>query len=91
MRPKKKKGPHSNSGKKFGKILKIQKNTLENSEKYLEKFGKLLQKIRKNTLKNSEKYSQKSGSRTQNHFSDYAIGAAKVSTLTDAVPMHCQC
>jgi len=67
VRPKKK-GPHSNLGKKFGKILKIRKNTLENSEKYFGKFGKILQKIRKNTLENSEKYSQKSGSRTQNHF-----------------------
>ena len=34
VRPKKKKGPHSNLGKKFGKIPKIRKNTLENSEKY---------------------------------------------------------
>ena len=64
----KKKGPHSNSGKKFGKILKIRKNTLENSEKYLQKFGKILQKfgkilqkfgkilrqIRKNTSKNQD-------------------------------------
>ena len=68
VRPKKKKGPHSTSGKKFGKILKIRKNTLENSEKYFQKFGKILQKIRKNTFENSEKYFQKSGSRTQNHF-----------------------
>ena len=50
----KKKGPYSNSGKKFGKILKIWKNTLENSEKYSEKFGKILQK-------NSETYSKKFG------------------------------
>ena len=41
IRQAKKKGPYSNSGKKFGKILKIWKNTLENSE---------------NTRKNSEKY-----------------------------------
>ena len=68
MRPKRKKGPHSTSWKKFGKILKIRKNTLENSEKYFGKFGKILQKIRKNTLENSEKYFKKSGSRTQNHF-----------------------
>ena len=33
VRPKKK-GPHSNLGKKLGKILKIRKNTLENQEKY---------------------------------------------------------
>ena len=57
---KKKKGPHSNLVKKFGKIPKIRKNTLknsentENSEKYLGKFGKIL-KIRKITRKNSEK------------------------------------
>ena len=56
-----KKGPHSNSGKKFRKIQKIRKNTLENSEKYFEKFGKILWKIRKKNF-------QKSGSRTQNHF-----------------------
>ena len=67
-----KKGPHSNLGKKFGKILKIWKNTWENSEntenleKYSEKFGKIL-KIRKNTRKkrknteNLEKYFEKFG------------------------------
>merc|ERR1712082_81058 len=52
-------GPHSNLGKKFGKILKIRKNTWENSEKYW-KFGKILGKIRKNR-KNSEKYFEKFG------------------------------
>ena len=41
MKPKKKKCPHSTSGKKFGKILKIRKDTLENSEKYFQKFGKI--------------------------------------------------
>merc|ERR1712173_56849 len=53
--------------KKFGKIEKIRKNTFfpknlgkiqKNSEKYFEKFGKILKKnlkIRKNR-KNSEKY-----------------------------------
>ena len=60
VRPKKK-GPHSNLGEKFGKILKIRKNTFENSEKYSEKFGKILGKIRKNTPENSEKYSGKFG------------------------------
>ena len=49
-----KKGPHSNSGKKFRKIQKIRKNTLQNSEK-------ILWKIRKNTLENSEKYFEKIG------------------------------
>ena len=72
MRPKKKKGPHSTSGKKFGKILKIRKNTLENSEKHFQKFGKIQvrpkkrsslkfgEKIQKNT-ENSEKYFGKFG------------------------------
>ena len=57
VRPKKK-GPHSNLGKKFGKILKIRKNTSKNSEKilgkYSRKFGKIFWKIWKNTPQNQD-------------------------------------
>ena len=48
--------------------MKIRKNTWKNSEKYLEKFGKMLQKIRKNTPQN-----QDPGRKIT--FSDYAYGS----------------
>ena len=55
---------------KFGKILKIRKNT-ENSEKCSEKFGKILQKIRKILWKIRKNAFQNQDPGRKITFSDY--------------------